>query len=341
MVTMAQLGVNVRKLNSNLRAALITPSSTRGKNRNGFCKNRKGIMGDSQNLPSSPCFSSPMSLHAIAQLRDLESEEDEEDVSETADQRMLRLGVDDESDSDSDDDDGEVDPDDDGEVELEQEYQFTADVVRECTSNLLLPEEDLTLFIRDNFSCNLCSYRVQEVSLKTVKVGFACSLFLKCGNPSCDKSDNIIAKTAAQDVSGSYKRYHPNLPAYLGDYTINRQIILACQLSGGGGRMASTFGGLTSLSRRAIWLDKFSEVDQMIGKTQIRLVKKIISSNLQKEIALSPMDLELNKAKVTLMMDGGWDQRASGRAYNSSSVRVVSVGPRTNKVCGLVYYSKR
>jgi hypothetical protein len=86
MVTMAQLGVNVRKLNSNLRAALITPSSTRGKNRNGFCKNRKGIMGDSQNLPSSPCFSSPMSLHAIAQLRDLESEEDEEDESETADQ---------------------------------------------------------------------------------------------------------------------------------------------------------------------------------------------------------------------------------------------------------------
>ena len=50
--------------------------------------------------------------------------------------------------------------------------------------------------------------------------------------------------------------------------------------------------------------------------------KKIISSNLQEEIALSPMDLELNKAKVTLMMDGGWDQRASGRAYNSSSGRV-------------------
>jgi hypothetical protein len=53
------------------------------------------------------------------------------------------------------------------------------------------------------------------------------------------------------------------------------------------------------------------------------------------------MDLELNKAKLTLMMDGGWDQRASGKAYNSSSGRVVSVGPRTNKVCGLVYYSKR
>jgi hypothetical protein len=96
-----------------------------------------------------------------------------------------------------------------------------------------------------------------------------------------------------------------------------------------------------SLSHLSIWLDNFSEVEQMIGRTQIRLGKKIISSSLQKEIALSPMDLELNKAKVTLMMDGGWDQRAFGRAYNSSSGRVVSVSPRTNKVCGLVYYSKR
>jgi hypothetical protein len=41
------------------------------------------------------------------------------------------------------------------------------------------------------------------------------------------------------------------------------------------------------------------------------------------------------------MMNGGWDQRASGKAYNSSSGRLVSVGSRTNTVCGLAYYSKR
>ncbi len=87
--------------------------------------------------------------------------------------------------------------------------------------------------------------------------------------------------------------------------------------------MASTFGGLTLLSRQSIWQYNFSKVEQMIGKAQIRLGKKIISSNLQKEIALSPIDLELNKAKLTLMMDGGWDQRASGKSYNSSSGWVV------------------
>ena len=96
-----------------------------------------------------------------------------------------------------------------------------------------------------------------------------------------------------------------------------------------------------SLSNCSIWINNYTHVEQMIGKTQIRIGKEIIHTNLQNEIAASPMDLTLNKAKVTLMIDGGWDQRASGKAYNSLSGRVVSVGPGTNKVCGLVYYSKR
>jgi hypothetical protein len=57
-------------------------------------------------------------------------------------------------------------------------------------------------------------------------------------------------------------------------------------------------------------LENFTDAEQEIGKAQIALGKKITNENLQKEISLSPMDLELNKAKVTLMMDGGWDQRA-------------------------------
>jgi hypothetical protein len=65
MVTKAELGVNLRKLDSNLRTALITPCSSRGKNRNSKVQH-------SQNSPSSPRLSSPMSSHVIAQLGDLE-----------------------------------------------------------------------------------------------------------------------------------------------------------------------------------------------------------------------------------------------------------------------------
>ena len=105
--------------------------------------------------------------------------------------------------------------------------------------------------------------------------------------------------------------------------------------------MEPTFGCLLLVSKRSIWIECFSKVEQLMGKYQIALGKRIIAQNLRYEIALSPMNNELQKAKLTLLMDGGWDQRASGKAYNSSSGRYVSVGGRTNKVCALVYYSKR
>jgi hypothetical protein len=85
----------------------------------------------------------------------------------------------------------------------------------------------------------------------------------------------------------------------------------------------------------------FTIVEEILGKFQIWLGKKIMAKNLKNEIALSPMNDELKKAKLTLMMDGGWDQRASGKAYSSASGRHVSVGAQTNKVVALVYYSKR
>ncbi len=75
--------------------------------------------------------------------------------------------------------------------------------------------------------------------------------------------------------------------------------------------------------RRSIWIDCFTKVEELIGKAQICLAKKIMSDNLQKEERLSPMNTEVNRKKVTLCMDGGRDQRASGKAYNSVSGRVV------------------
>ncbi len=103
--------------------------------------------------------------------------------------------------------------------------------------------------------------------------------------------------------------------------------------------MASTFGGLMSLSRRNIWLQNFTRVEQMIGKDEIGLGKDIINENLQAEIDASPINRERSKAMLSLMMDGGWYQRASGHAYISQSRLVVPVGPRSHKVCARVYTS--
>jgi hypothetical protein len=83
--------------------------------------------------------------------------------------------------------------------------------------------------------------------------------------------------------------------------------------------MASTFGGVLSISWRFIWIDCFTKVEELIGKAQILLGDKIMKNNLQDEVALSLMNTTINWAKVTLMIDGGWDQRVSGKAYGSAS----------------------
>lgn len=272
----------------------------------------------------STVVSSSMSPHVISLLRD-RPDKDEDSDDEVSDDEV----------SDDDEIDDELSDDD----EIEVQPQVLANKLLDA--NLLIPEIDIYLFITNNFCCNLCNAPIQVQNLKSVTVGYACNLFWKCSDIECDASAKILAKQATTEVSGTVRRYHPELPAGLGDYDLNREVVLACQQSGGGARMASTFGGVLSLSNRSIWVNNFTDVEVMIGKSEIHLDKKIINQNLQNEIAVSPMDLTLKKAKVTLMMDGGWDQRASGKAYNSSSGRVVSVGPRTNKVCGLVYYSKR
>jgi hypothetical protein len=106
--------------------------------------------------------------------------------------------------------------------------------------------------------------------------------------------------------------------------------------------MASMFACVMSISRRYHWNRCSTSVKKLIaGKAQILFGARILKENLQNESAISLIGTALNKAKLTLMVRGGWDQRASCKAYNSSSGLVVSVGSSTKKVCALVYYSTR
>jgi hypothetical protein len=115
----------VRRLGSNLRASLVTPCSTRRKNRNGEVNFEERSMDS----PDSARRFSPPSSHAIAHLRDLEDDKkNQEGCAEevTAKQRRLRMELYDETDSESDDE-SVVEVSVDEEVEFEQgEYQFTS-----------------------------------------------------------------------------------------------------------------------------------------------------------------------------------------------------------------------
>jgi hypothetical protein len=71
------------------------------------------------------------------------------------------------------------------------------------------------------------------------------------------------------------------MPGALIDYAINRQVLLACQQSGGVAQLASTFGVLLSIYLRSIWIKCFTQVKELIAKYQIWLGKTIITENLK------------------------------------------------------------
>jgi hypothetical protein len=280
---------------------------------------------------------SPMSPHAISSLRR---------TGHTVNTPIMVETINEEDEEEEDDDELEDDMEDDDEDEVELDVELDENEEKEeklesIDYNVLIPESDLNLFVTDNFVCKKCHAEIHEKDIVTYRIGCACNLFWDCSNPDCMSTGKILARTCTKDLSGKFQKKYPKLRNGLGDYDINRQIVLACQQSGGGARTASTFSGLMSLSSRSIWATTFTEVEELIGIAQIRLGKKIIAKNLEDEIAVSPMNHTINRRGVALNMDGGWDQRASGKSYNSPSGRVVSVGGRTKKVCGLKYFSKR
>jgi hypothetical protein len=89
--------------------------------------------------------------------------------------------------------------------------------------------------------------------------------------------DSILSRPSTKESSGKFRQKHPELPEDLGNYDINRQVVLACQMSGGDACMATTFGGLLLLSRHSLWFTYFTKVEHVetmdIFKNQVSFVR--------------------------------------------------------------------
>jgi hypothetical protein len=83
----------------------------------------------------------------------------------------------------------------------------------------------------------------------------------------------ILAKKPTKEVSGQFRTLHPDLPAAIGDYDINWQLVLACQQTGGPLQIAFTFCGVMSLMHRSSWNRCFTTVEELHGKAIIYLEK--------------------------------------------------------------------
>ena len=86
--------------------------------------------------------------------------------------------------------------------------------------------------------------------------------------------------------------------------------------------------------------NSWARLEETIGIAQIRLANTVINENIEKEKALSAMD-DMERHLFCVSIDARWNNRGSGKSYNSDSCHHITVGNRSGLVVALHYMSKR
>jgi hypothetical protein len=87
-------------------------------------------------------------------------------------------------------------------------------------------------------------------------------------------------------------------------------------------------------------VNTFSNIEVQIGKHQIAAGKDILKENVEKEKQLSEVN-DNSQHLFCVSIDNGWNNRGSGRSYNSDSSHHITVGNQSGLVVALHYMSKR
>jgi hypothetical protein len=208
-------------------------------------------------------------------------------------------------------------------------------------SNVILPWGRLSNFICENLVCRKCFSPLNKSSLQKVQVTFATSVNFFCQNTECRKIGQLAAETTLRFHDG---RANKELKKYAtahraSDYALNLKMILSCQQFGGGQAAASVLGGTLSIVENAFH-NTWTKIEESVAKVQIEAGKVIIGENVEKEKSLSKTD-DKGRYLFCVLIDAGWNNRGSGRAYNSDSGHHITVGNRTGLVVALHYMSKQ
>jgi hypothetical protein len=211
-------------------------------------------------------------------------------------------------------------------------------------SNVILPWKGLLEFLCRNFCCNLCKKSITEAQFEKLQVSFATSVNYFCPGCNVDALQAETRKTLAPNkqtnrdpTKVSKNRYAINHA--IEDYALNQKMILSMQQLGSGRAGGAVLGGMLSIfvdPMASYWTDIESE----IGKAQVGLGKDILKANIEEEKSLSSVD-SLGRSELDTNMDGAWNNRGSGKSYNSDSGHHLIVGNRTKKVIACHYMSRR
>jgi hypothetical protein len=116
-------------------------------------------------------------------------------------------------------------------------------------------------------------------------------------------------------------------------------MILAMQQMGCSKAGASILGEMLSIAANA-FDSQWTKLEEKIGIFQIILGNTILNENIEKEKELSACD-NMDRYLLCVSIDAGWNNRGSGKAYNSNSGHHITVGNRTGLVVALHHMSKR
>ena len=200
----------------------------------------------------------------------------------------------------------------------------------------ILPLNQLLNFIENSFCCKRCNKTLtrcneeeeEEVRPLGLEVfGLACGLNFKC---ECGAQESLRPVTVPEATS-KLKTLQDGNPygtqVNAGDFEINRRLQLGLQLCRDGRQEGKALAGMLNLNRNPM-KNKWTEVQETIGKVIVDIGKEVLDENLHIECELSPVGQDERRA-LDVASDTRWDKCGSTWRYNSLSGCSVAFGFRS------------
>ena len=186
-----------------------------------------------------------------------------------------------------------------------------------------------------------------NITLEEKTVGLATEV--KCRCKTCD--DNLVFSTKCQRTKFLTHTSQTTTESFL----LNCTFVLALQLLGGGGIDAEIlFGFLNIPNAPSMRSKKFHRIEQKLSPIICSIADDEVNSALDEEVYLQLKTegregdfvrwKEKNlgyKPELTVSYDMGWQQRSSGRKYDSDSGHGLMIGMHSRKIIGFKIKSKQ
>jgi hypothetical protein len=193
--------------------------------------------------------------------------------------------------------------------------------------HIIIPYKEFINLMESNFVCSDCHAPSRDMLWEKQTVGIATSINVICAG--CRHQGSIKARVRTKE---SYSNHHQDeivtviRPAHA--FCLNTRLVLALQQCGGGELDAAVHAGMLDLGVNPMH-SNWQEVEQEIGLCEIQLGEKIVAENLELEVEATKEkgvrekggEYPVHEGRVGISVQGDtrWDQRKSGRAYNSDS----------------------